>query len=55
MFSAPEEKSKSNLRGVVNADCPKSDLGFFEDERDGFWEKRKGCEFGARRAGISFF
>lgn len=27
MFSAPEEKSTSNLRGVVNAGCPKTDLG----------------------------
>lgn len=54
-FSAPEEKSKSNLRGVMNADCPKCGLGFFDDVCDGFWENRKGWELGARRAGISFF
>lgn len=51
MFSAPEEKSRSILRGVVKAGWPKIDLGGC----DGGSEKRKGCEFGSRRDGVGFF
>lgn len=53
MFSGPEEKSTStsNLRGVWNAGCPNIDLGV----GGAGWEKRKGCELGARRAGTDFF
>jgi hypothetical protein len=48
MFSAPDEKSTSNLRGVVKAGWPKTDLGA---GLAGWacWEKKKGWEFGARR------
>ena len=55
MFSGPDEKSKSNLRGVMKADGPKEDLGV----PGGSWargcEKRKGWELGSRRAGMDFF
>lgn len=50
MFSAPEEKSRSNLRGVMKAGWLKTDLGVA-----GGCEKRKGCEFGSRREGNDFF
>ena len=51
MFSAPEEKSRSNLRGVMKAGWLKTDLGV----AGGCCEKRKGCEFGSRREGSDFF
>lgn len=53
-ISAPEEKSRSNLRGVVKDDMPKTAFGEEGGCCDGGWEKRKGCEFGSRRDGIDF-
>ena len=53
MFSAPEEKSRSNLRGVMKAGWLKMDLGVAGGA--GGCEKRKGCEFGSRREGNDFF
>lgn len=51
MFSAPEEKSRSNFRGVMKAGWLKTEgLGVA-----GGCEKRKGCELGSRRAGRDFF
>lgn len=55
IFSAPDEKSTSNLRGVMNADWPKRDFGVPGGSCDRGWEKRKGCELGSRKAGICFF
>lgn len=54
-FSAPEEKSRSNLRGVVKAGLPKMASGRVGEDCGGGWEKRKVCELGSLRAGKGFF
>lgn len=44
----------SNLRGVVKDGFPKMALGVEGGGCEGIPEKRNGCEFGSRRAGVSF-
>lgn len=54
MFSAPDEKSTSNFRGVWKAGWPNLAFGDSGAACRGC-EKRKGCEFGSRSAGSAGF
>ena len=53
-FSGPEEKSTSNgFLGVTKEGARYGDAGGLDEGR--ICEKRKGCEFGSRSAGVTCF